>query len=108
MPSLPPAICSTTRIVESFPVVICVARSAASACSAENVFAKNVGTVHDSALVRMVRRKNSRRVCRVISFFILSDLIFLCRHHQPNRVPNSAVVQFGLLVKKIVQRLLPR
>src|SRR4051794_8573362 len=99
MPSLPPAICSTTRMVESLPVVICVARSIASACSAENVFARNVGTVQESALVNTVRRKNSRRVCRVTSFFILRHLIFLGRHHESNGVADIAFVQVSFAVE---------
>src|SRR5215472_15793213 len=45
--------------------------SAACACKAEKVSARNVGTVHERALVRTVRRKNSRRVWRVISFFMI-------------------------------------
>ena len=70
MPSLPPAICSTTRMVASLPVTICVAESAASLCSAAKVSARNAGTVHDSALPSTVVRKNWRRVWSVISFFI--------------------------------------
>jgi hypothetical protein len=47
-----------------------VAESAASALSAENVFAKKVGTVQATALPSMDVRKNSRRVCNVISLLI--------------------------------------
>ncbi len=36
----------------------------------ENVLARNVGTVQDSALPRTVLRRNSRRVLRVMSVFI--------------------------------------
>src|SRR3954471_14979093 len=103
MPSLPPAIWSTTRIVESFPVVICVARSIASACSAENVFARNVGTVQERALVKTVRRRNSRRVWRVISFFILRHLVFLCGHHESNGITDVPFVQFVFAIEKFAQ-----
>ena len=67
----PSAICNTTRICESLPVTICVDLSAASACSAEKVFARKVGTVHDSALPRTVVRKNSRLVFREKCSFII-------------------------------------
>src|SRR6185312_12488941 len=110
MPSLPPAICNTTRMVESLPVVICVARSMASAWSAENVFARNVGTVHESALVRTVRRRNSRRVWRVISFFMV--LLHSCylivgrAHDETDGVADVAIVEFGFGVEIIAQGLL--
>src|ERR1700760_3023026 len=109
MPSLPPAICNTTRMVESFPVVICVALSMASACSAEKVFARNVGTVQERALVRTVRRRNSRRVWRVISFFITSgDLIIGSAHHEANGVADVVFVQCGFAVEIFAQgALLP-
>src|SRR5439155_27197388 len=42
----------------------------ASACIAENVLAKKVGTVQESAPPRTVLRRNSRRVRRESSFFI--------------------------------------
>src|SRR5580692_8387695 len=107
MPSLPPAICSTTRMVESLPVAICVAESAACACNAENVSARNAGTVHDSALPRTVRRKNSRRVWRVISFFIsLSHLIVRRGHHQADGREDVGVGHFGFGIQKILQVLL--
>src|SRR5579864_6356363 len=102
MPSLPPASCSTMRIVESLPVVICVVRSMASACSAENVFARKVGTVHESALVSMVRRRNSRRVWRVISFFILSYLVFGCAHHKPDGVLDITFIERGFAIQILV------
>src|SRR5437870_1497038 len=57
-------------MVESRPVAVCVVFKAASAWSAENVFARNVGTVHESAPPRTVLRRNSRRVWRGISLFI--------------------------------------
>jgi hypothetical protein len=44
--------------------------SAASECKAEKVFARKAGTVHDRALPNIVERRNSRRVLRVMSFFI--------------------------------------
>ena len=50
------------------------------ACSAVKVSARNAGTVHDSALPRTVVRRNSRRVWRVISFFIIlrrDTLVFM-------------------------------
>src|SRR5271170_1144584 len=92
-PSLPPAICRTTRMVESFPVTICVAESAAWLCSAANVLARKLGTVHDSALPRTVVRKNSRRVWSVISFFIGTSrhLIFGRGHHQADCRQNVRV-----------------
>src|ERR1700722_12193260 len=108
MPSLPPAICNTTRMVESLPVAICVAVSAACACNAENVSARNAGTVHDSALPRTVRRKNSRRVWRVISFFIgsSSHLIFRRGHHQADGRKDVGVGHFGFGIQKFLQILL--
>ena len=39
--------------------------------NAMKVSARNVGTVHESALPRTVLRRNSRRVWSVISFFII-------------------------------------
>src|SRR5580698_7350534 len=97
MPSLPPAICKTTKMVESLPVMIWVAESAACDCSAEKVSARKAGTVQDNALPRTVRRKNSRRVWRVISLFIgcLSYLVFRRGHHQSDRGKNVAVGHLG-------------
>src|ERR1043166_7511816 len=57
-------------MVESRPVATCVALSSASACNAENVFPRKAGTVQDRAPPRTVWRRNSRRVWRVISFFM--------------------------------------
>src|SRR5712671_6829972 len=107
MPSLPPAICNTTRMVESLPVTICVAESAASVCSAVKVLARNAGTVHDNALPSTVVRKNSRRVWSVISFFITTscDLVFGRGHHQPDGGEDVRVVQFGFGTEKFPQRL---
>src|SRR5271154_4124995 len=95
-PSLPPAICRTTRIVSSLPVTICLEESAASPCSAANVSARNAGTVHDNALPRTVVRKNSRRVWSVISFFIRASchLVFGRGHHQTDCRQNVRVGQF--------------
>src|SRR4051812_32316018 len=105
MPSLPPAICNTTRMDESLPVAICVALSAASAWSAVKVFERNVGTVHESAPVRTVRRRNSRRVWRVISFFILRHLIFRCAHHEPDGITDVALVDVFFAVEIFAKRL---
>src|SRR6516225_9786350 len=107
MPSLPPAICRTTRIVESLPVTICVAESAASLCNAAKVSARNAGTVQDNALPSTVLRKNWRRVCSVISFFIdtSSHLIFRRAHHQADGGANVHVVQFAARTEKVAQRL---
>src|SRR5215472_8534219 len=106
MPSFPPASCNTIRMVESLPVVICVARSMASACNAENVFARKVSTVHESALVSTVRRRNSRRVWRVISFFILCYLVLGCAHHKPDGILDIAFLERGLAIKILAQSLL--
>src|SRR5580700_7941912 len=108
MPSLPPAICSTTRMDESLPVAICVAESAACAWSAEKVSARNAGTVQVSALPRTVRRKNSRRVWRVISFFMvnLSHLVIRGGHHQTNCGEDVRVGHFGFGIQKLLQSVL--
>src|SRR5580658_8668695 len=84
MPSFPPAIWSTTRMVLSAPVTIWVEESAASLWRAAKVLARNAGTVHERALPRTVVRKNWRRVWSVISFFISTSyyLIFRRGHHQ--------------------------
>src|SRR5215469_14736862 len=116
MPSLPPAICRTTRMVPSLPVAVWMAESAAWPCSAVNVLARNAGTVHDSALPNTVLRKNSRRVWSVISFFIflgginaaiqLCDLICGCGHHQANDCLDVCVSQLSARIQKLTQRVL--
>src|SRR5438046_2449369 len=64
-------------MVLSRPVVIWVALSAASACSAEKVCARNVGTVHVTAEPSAVVRRNSRRVLRESSGFIQNQIGWL-------------------------------
>src|ERR1700723_4395536 len=105
MPSFPPAICSTTRMVASLPVVIWVEESAAWLCNAVKVSAKKAGTVHDSALPSTVVRKNSRRVCRVISFFIYAsgNLVFRRGHHQPDGFSDVGIGHFGFGIEKLLQ-----
>src|SRR6266850_1396930 len=107
MPSLPPAIWSTTRMVESLPVTTCVAESAASLCKAVSVLARNAGTVHDRALPSTVDRRNSRRVWSVISFFITTSCDLICRggHHEPDGREDVRVIQLGLGAEKFTQRL---
>src|SRR4051812_44775762 len=94
-------------MVESRPVAIWVAESAAFACSEEKVFAKKAGTVQESALPSMVVRRNSRRVLSEGSVFIGSfgsgQLIFGCAHHQPDGVEDGRVVQVGLAVEVVAQ-----
>src|ERR1700704_3809525 len=70
-----------TRMFESRPVAACVALSAASECSAENVFARKAGTVHERALPRTVERRNCRLVCKVISFFIIANRYIVTSLH---------------------------
>src|SRR5437899_13000004 len=93
-------------MVEFLPVTICVAESAAAACITENVLARNVGTVQDSALPRTVLRRNSRRVLRVMSLFIKrgggvveqwSDEIGMFAHH--SRTPLLQLLSRQLIFR---------
>src|ERR1700722_18735162 len=105
MPSLPPAICSTTKMVESLPVANWVAESAAWLCSAARGSARNAGTVHESALPSTVDRKNWRRFWSVISLFIDTScyLVFRRGHHQPDGFGDVGVRHFGFGIEKFLQ-----
>src|SRR5712672_2402663 len=93
-----------TRMFESRPVAACVALSAASECNTENVFAKKVGTVHERAPPRTVERRNSRRVLRVISLFIiLGELILGRAHDEPDGVENGVIAKVLFRGQKISQ-----
>src|SRR5437588_7836234 len=111
------------RIGPSTPVVSCVVFSAASACNAANVFARKAGTVHDSAPVKTVERKNSRLVCIVISSFInlpvtplslaahdlrilLRQLILWSAHYQSNGIQYSRIVNRIARIQVLAQGLL--
>src|ERR1700730_15244148 len=104
-PSLPPAICRTTRIVPSLPVTVCVNASAAIASSAKNVFSRKTGNVQVAAAPSMEVRKNLRRVCNVV--FISSGQLELRRAHHDVQKPAhrfSPVVRlsrFELLLERV-------
>src|SRR6476469_8050301 len=88
-------------MVLSRPVVIWVALSAASACSAEKVCARNVGTVHVTAEPSAVVRRNSRRVLRESSGFIQNQIGLVVglvgRARCPRRAAATTRISSGAL-----------
>src|SRR5947209_19115035 len=94
-------------MVLSRPVVIWVALSAASACSAEKVCARNVGTVHVTAEPSAVVRRNSRRVLRESSGFIQNQIGWLLDWLIERAVPGVPLQRQGYPPGRWGQRALP-
>src|SRR4030095_6178090 len=94
-PSLPPAICKTTRTAPSFPVAIWVSESAAIASSAKKVFSRKTGSVQEAAAPSIEVRRNCRRVCSVCFIDRLGELELRRAHHQMQQTTHRLVASVG-------------
>src|SRR2546427_11012240 len=92
-PSLPPAICKTTRMVPSFPVALWVSASAAIASSAKKVFSRKIGSVQEAAAPSIEVRRNCRRVCIVCFIDRLGELELRRAHHEMQQTAHGFVAR---------------
>src|SRR4029453_17330920 len=95
-PSLPPAICKTTRIVSSLPVGVWVSASAAIASRAKKVFSRKSGNVQEAAAPNAEVRRNCRRVCSVWFIDRLGELELRRTHHEMQQTAHGFVATIRL------------
>src|SRR6266700_8159242 len=94
-PSLPPAICKTTKIVSSLPVGVWVSALAAIASSAKKVFSRKTGSVQEAAAPSIEVRRNCRRVCIVCFIDRLGELELRRTHHEMQQTAHGFVASVG-------------
>src|SRR5438128_5019617 len=103
-PSLPPAICKTTRMVPSFPVALWVSASAAIASSAKKVFSRKTGNVQEAAAPNIDVRRNCRRVCIVCFIDRLGELELRRAHHKMQQTAHGFVASIGVSRLEVVNK----